>query len=42
MNFDPNLAGRAAARVANTLIGDALGLGPHWCCDTDALFHGPS
>lgn len=37
MAMNPSLAERVAGAAAGALIGDALGLGPHWYYDLDAL-----
>lgn len=37
MAMSPSLADRAAGAVVGALIGDALGLGPHWYYDLEAL-----
>ncbi len=37
MAMSPSLADRAAGAVVGALIGDALGLGPHWYYDLAAL-----
>jgi ADP-ribosylglycohydrolase len=43
MPLSPSLAERVAGAAAGAFIGDALGLGPHWYYDLDALRrdHGP-
>jgi ADP-ribosylglycohydrolase len=43
MTMHPSLTERVAGAVAGALIGDALGLGPHWYYDLDELRrdHGP-
>jgi len=43
MPLSPPLAERVAGTAAGAFIGDALGLGPHWYYDLDALRrdHGP-
>jgi ADP-ribosylglycohydrolase len=37
MPIQPSLSERVAGAAAGALIGDALGLGPHWYYDLDAL-----
>jgi len=37
MNSSSNHADRAAGCIVGAFIGDALGLGPHWCYDLDEL-----
>ena len=34
---EKRLMDRAAGSVVGDLIGDALGLGPHWYCDLEQL-----